>query len=242
MFGEFVADAAVPAKRRRRPALSCAECRRRKIKCDRNTPCQHCIQSRNAPCTYEVDHPAVTNRRITPAPAPPLSAGSPALQGEVSTTTPTVLGPGSEAGAFLPQRLSSSLDVSRAGRDSWDPLPVCTAKDGPSEESAQSLADRSRKAEQTRWPAAFLSSGNGNGRTLGANLPTSEDVVARDGDSRDTSMSKVFEQGNKTPVPDTKGSFWKTRFIGQSHWINTFQEVCPRIEQCHTSALTVTVS
>lgn len=30
-------------RRRRRPALSCLECRRRKIKCDRNDPCRHCI-------------------------------------------------------------------------------------------------------------------------------------------------------------------------------------------------------
>jgi hypothetical protein len=39
--------------RRRRPAKSCIECRRRKIKCDRNDPCQHCIAAKSR-CTYKL--------------------------------------------------------------------------------------------------------------------------------------------------------------------------------------------
>jgi hypothetical protein len=38
-------------KRRRRPALSCLACRRRKIKCDRASPCARCI-STSTQCTY----------------------------------------------------------------------------------------------------------------------------------------------------------------------------------------------
>jgi hypothetical protein len=30
-------------RKRRRPPLSCTECRRRKVKCDRKQPCSHCI-------------------------------------------------------------------------------------------------------------------------------------------------------------------------------------------------------
>ncbi|KAG9253572.1 uncharacterized protein F5Z01DRAFT_147121 [Emericellopsis atlantica] len=40
-------------RRRRRPALSCIECRRRKIKCDRNDPCGHCIAT-NTQCTFKI--------------------------------------------------------------------------------------------------------------------------------------------------------------------------------------------
>ncbi|KAI1457528.1 hypothetical protein F4805DRAFT_172109 [Annulohypoxylon moriforme] len=40
-------------RRRRRPALSCLECRRRKIKCNRDEPCAHCISSK-LQCTYKV--------------------------------------------------------------------------------------------------------------------------------------------------------------------------------------------
>ncbi|KAE8383481.1 hypothetical protein BDV26DRAFT_287667 [Aspergillus bertholletiae] len=39
------------SRKRRRQAVVCTECRRRKIACDRNTPCAQCIQS-NSPCTY----------------------------------------------------------------------------------------------------------------------------------------------------------------------------------------------
>jgi len=40
-----------PIRARRRPVVSCEECRRRKIKCDRTHPCKHCRQL-NAPCNY----------------------------------------------------------------------------------------------------------------------------------------------------------------------------------------------
>lgn len=40
-------------RRRRRPALSCLECRRRKIKCDRNDPCAHCVSAKTQ-CTFTV--------------------------------------------------------------------------------------------------------------------------------------------------------------------------------------------
>ncbi|KAF5013686.1 hypothetical protein FDECE_322 [Fusarium decemcellulare] len=39
------------ARRRRRPALSCIECRRRKIKCDRSEPCAHCVLAKLS-CEY----------------------------------------------------------------------------------------------------------------------------------------------------------------------------------------------
>ncbi|KAF2664930.1 hypothetical protein BT63DRAFT_464183 [Microthyrium microscopicum] len=50
-------------RRRRRPALSCVACRRRKIKCNRSNPCAHCITTKSQ-CTYSVHHngPAVQRR------------------------------------------------------------------------------------------------------------------------------------------------------------------------------------
>jgi hypothetical protein len=46
------------AKKHRRPALSCIQCRRRKVKCDRNVPCNRCIQAKNVPCVYDPEAPA----------------------------------------------------------------------------------------------------------------------------------------------------------------------------------------
>jgi hypothetical protein len=42
-------------RRRRRPALSCVECRRRKVRCDRNSPCGQCRAHKSTVCTYAVD-------------------------------------------------------------------------------------------------------------------------------------------------------------------------------------------
>ncbi|KAI5460192.1 C6 zinc finger domain protein [Mariannaea sp. PMI_226] len=39
-------------RRRRRPALSCRECRRRKIKCDQKNPCAHCTRH-DTQCIYQ---------------------------------------------------------------------------------------------------------------------------------------------------------------------------------------------
>ena len=49
---ERVRQVVTPALKRRRPALSCAECRRRKIKCDRKHPCDPCKRFESPTCTY----------------------------------------------------------------------------------------------------------------------------------------------------------------------------------------------
>ncbi|KAL3417473.1 hypothetical protein PVAG01_11473 [Phlyctema vagabunda] len=54
-------------RRRRRPARSCLECRRRKIKCDRNEPCVHCTSAATQ-CVYNTygDRPASHQPFSTP--------------------------------------------------------------------------------------------------------------------------------------------------------------------------------
>ncbi|KAJ7094874.1 hypothetical protein C8R44DRAFT_383203 [Mycena epipterygia] len=48
-----------PKKKRRRQALSCTECKRRKIRCDRRQPCEPCTKRGNADkCQWHVIEPA----------------------------------------------------------------------------------------------------------------------------------------------------------------------------------------
>jgi hypothetical protein len=43
-----------PIRKRKRPAYSCVECRRRKVRCDREQPCNQCTAQNVADsCTYE---------------------------------------------------------------------------------------------------------------------------------------------------------------------------------------------
>ncbi|KAF7595523.1 hypothetical protein BBP40_005859 [Aspergillus hancockii] len=46
-------------KKRRRPPLSCTECRRRKVRCDRTRPCGQCVVHGSRSCTYEDGHTEV---------------------------------------------------------------------------------------------------------------------------------------------------------------------------------------
>ena len=47
---------AIPQRKRRRPALACEQCRRRKVKCDRTSPCDQCVRTKSDACTYVPDH------------------------------------------------------------------------------------------------------------------------------------------------------------------------------------------
>lgn len=80
-------------RRRRRPAHSCVECRRRKIKCDRNAPCNHCVLT-DTECVFKLFHDRAeipsevsvaqgTAARGTPAPSPLLT-----VQDQPVSTTP----------------------------------------------------------------------------------------------------------------------------------------------------------
>ncbi|KAH8668700.1 hypothetical protein BX600DRAFT_548995 [Xylariales sp. PMI_506] len=42
-----------PERRRKRPTVSCAQCRKRKVRCNREVPCSNCIRSKQDACVYE---------------------------------------------------------------------------------------------------------------------------------------------------------------------------------------------
>ncbi|KAF5390609.1 hypothetical protein D9757_002588 [Collybiopsis confluens] len=57
-----------PKKKRRRQALSCTECKRRKIKCDRNQPCAPCSRrGEQAKCQWHVVEPVRLITRSAPS-------------------------------------------------------------------------------------------------------------------------------------------------------------------------------
>lgn len=61
------------ARRRRRPATACVECRRRKVSCDKKTPCSRCVRGRVS-CVYlALAHPS---ERGTIGQGPPRSQSS----------------------------------------------------------------------------------------------------------------------------------------------------------------------
>ncbi|KAJ5525840.1 hypothetical protein N7494_012490 [Penicillium frequentans] len=68
------ADQSRVVQRRRRPPLSCTECRRRKLKCDRSLPCGQCVRSKTADsCVFVGPQPGPTPESSSRRMSPPVS-------------------------------------------------------------------------------------------------------------------------------------------------------------------------
>ena len=98
-----------PPRKRRRPALSCCECRRRKVKCDREQPCNHCQQSKVS-CVFSSDaastEPQDVRERTTADGASTISNPSTATIGIAAVvTSPSNL----SFGYVIPHKLSGQF-------------------------------------------------------------------------------------------------------------------------------------
>lgn len=157
------ADGQEPAKLRRRPALSCVECRMRKVKCDRKEPCGACIKIKSEKCTYRPRRPGL--RKSTKK--------SPSSQGDDNDSNLT--------------RSSLQLDSPAQGTPGG---PNATLKTG-SELVAALLEENER-------------------------LRSAIDQGA----SHEVDVRPISEI-----VTDLPGSFQKSKFFGQSHWMNALEPV-----------------
>ncbi|KAK4462917.1 hypothetical protein QBC42DRAFT_325978, partial [Cladorrhinum samala] len=82
-------------KRRRRPAVSCILCRQRKIRCNREKPCNNCLRSKNAECVYRDAHKGPgSNGRSSDTTAPPseLSLNASSERGTVTSDSASTIG------------------------------------------------------------------------------------------------------------------------------------------------------
>ncbi|ATY62601.1 C6 transcription [Cordyceps militaris] len=190
---------AEPAKRRRRPAVACVLCRKRKIKCNRNFPCNNCIRSRTGDCVYEsrpVDAPEPAH--ATPATAT-LTTGSwkPILpsprHGQVGTARPS----------------SGSLHASPTSTQS--PTDAGHAH----EDEATRLRLRIRELEDQLSRVSMEGSSASPLTTVSSSIETSS-----------SQLGGVFHvqcetpMGNEGPVI-ARSMMHKTRLFGQTHWCVT---------------------
>lgn len=88
-----------PPHKRRRPAVACTECRRRKISCDLASPCGQCSKSRSAlKCIYNNDRNGNTNQGAdwnNPKPSEPTKTL------EARPEQPTTLAPMAHSGHYV---------------------------------------------------------------------------------------------------------------------------------------------
>ena len=177
-----------PIRKRRRPAFSCEECRRRKIKCDRTFPCKHC-RYLNAICNYP-EGAAPLNSRTTPAASPHHVLEPP---------TPVIPAP------------SLSLDN----------LSISSIRDGnlqqPLQESRKSPNTCDENTEDSPQIRALLEKVQRLEHLLSEHMPDGVPGVS----------NPLIEPKFSESQAQLRGTLSKTRFFGQSHWMNSIGLVRP---------------
>lgn len=221
MFGQLMSES-VPPRKRRRPALSCVECRRRKIKCDRNVPCAQCTQSNSASCAYKDGYPGLTKGHTTKAnssakslPSQSNDYGDLRSAGLTVPFVTDVLDNNAKSNVPLPRTVPLFEDSHSNATTLYSPS-VGSPEEPQSEQNVQVLLNRVSKLEQT----------------LNTVSPGNLDPSWTNFSSNDNHA--LFGQTTRVPVPELRGSVSKTRLFGQSHWMCSFEHVCcaPTILYC----------
>jgi hypothetical protein len=199
-------------RKRHRPALSCVQCRHRKVKCDRKLPCTQCSQynsATSAACKYDDPEVAAKGRlsnfdlqtlRDTSSIPPSNSHGLSGSNDTIpfnSLSTPVLPG-------FENRSLSSSVP--------WGPPPPAAEYTRPEQHASESSVG-------ARTPQTEASI-----QELKERVQKLEDMIS----SSNNYSSRPIETGPSlsiTNIPKLRGNINKTRFFGMSHWMNTYDEV-----------------
>lgn len=191
-----------PPRKQRRPALSCVQCRRRKVKCDRNEPCNRCVQSKNTVCVYEPDQGIIRPKATKPL----AKTSSTSLHNQNGvfnmTRDPIVLKSLQTPAPSIPDDLSSIASLGRGSianhalSGQQTPESSTSLRAFQPEPSIDELKDRVRQLET--MVSSLIHSDQS---TTGSASPKS---VAR--------------------PPTLRGRHDKTRFFGMGHWLNIKKE------------------
>jgi hypothetical protein len=207
-----------PPKKRNRPTLSCVQCRARKIKCDRNTPCTSCDKTK-IKCTYDDSRRARPAWAISPAPsAGPQGAhqhhprGSPQPQQQPPLSQSTTFGNGpihyinghvnraSAQGAgsvfAVPTRLHHAASLTSPATL----VSVDSTVSSPWQGTGQADVPKQRRI----WEQEQRLPGNVKANDLAVHS-------CRDAHLRGLAPESV------SPIPS--GILSKSRYFGQSHWM-----------------------
>lgn len=189
-------------KKRRRPPLACEQCRKRKIRCDRNSPCGHCIRARISSCTYAIAHiPAARGKKSSAAPVSSSSKVTSANEPSephrnIKPTEPDQLQHRSKDSFLYPTT-----------------LPISLASTSP---SASSNTGSSSGSSSVEW--------------LTARVHQLEEKLAKVVNISEPQDAVAPKPVGTTEVP-IKGVISKTRYLGQSHWMNGIDLVSASLER-----------
>ncbi|EXJ77022.1 hypothetical protein A1O3_10179 [Capronia epimyces CBS 606.96] len=207
-------------RRRRRPALSCLECRRRKIKCDRQDPCSHCV-SVAIPCVHKVfrDAPETSNQR---QPVQSRTQGQAAVSSSVDTPSSRAQRQQSRIHGIVNEtgRVPSRLLVAGADISQSTPAP---APAGPTEVTTAQSPPTTRAEDERPSVHALLRRIQHLENSLATSLVPAHSEPG-------------VELTDRQPVhPDTRVSLYKTRTLKWSYWVGMADEF-DLIKACYSAA------
>ncbi|KAF2469228.1 uncharacterized protein BDR25DRAFT_288688 [Lindgomyces ingoldianus] len=204
-------------RRRRRPAFSCLECRRRKIKCDRKDPCSHCV-SIAIQCVHKVfrDAPETSNQ---------LQPVQSSTQGRTAVSSP-VDNPSSRAQS---RQSRTHRIVNEEGRVPSRPL-VARAQSTP----APTPARQTEAITAQTPPTTRAEDGQPSVHALLRRIQHLENSLAT------SPVPAHSEPGgeliDRQPVhQDTRVSLYKTRTLKWSYWVGMADEF-DLIVACYSAA------
>lgn len=206
-------------KKRRRPALSCEQCRKRKVRCDRKEPCSPCTKSKMASvCSYAPTHiPPSWRRKQQMA----LKEGTATAEGTERSGAPVTILPVPNRSPPITTESSRPVDrketfITMFGNDAEqtpsDPVSE-SADPKPAPKNGKSW-HASPKAEKVDWLMAKV-------HYLEEKL---SEVVTISYDSPDREHESPADTGSSTSI---QGTAAKTRYFGRSHWMNGAAMVSP---------------
>lgn len=196
-------------RQRRRPAFSCLECRRRKIRCDRKNPCTHCV-SVVAQCVYKVyrDEPRPANQQLGSTAGSPAYAPSPPDQFRQRST------------AAGPSRLAGEGDgvpprPPAAGASTTPSAPTPAEVTPRQTDTPVSAAAPTSQTEDTQR----------NLQDLLRRMRNLEESVAARPTSAPSEPSWELLEYRPGLLPDARVGLNKTRTLKWSHWVGMADEV-----------------
>ena len=217
-----------PPLKRRRPARSCQECRRRKIRCDLNQPCNPCTLSKY-PCVYSVNRAATQGAAASFTTTPRLSGRDPSLH--VSRPESTV------QHSLSPQQ---PLTANANGREGANLPPHCP---GPVQSSSHIEDELEVLRRQVRALEERLALSSADA----ANHWLEDDDVGAEEESRPQQdgrcsprYGQLYDIEQEPPTPHNQQLMMlnKSRLYGPSHWTHGGREVSQVSLTCNVKLLT----
>lgn len=195
-----------PAKRRRRPALSCVECRLRKVKCDRRKPCGACTRIKSTTCTYRPQRPGIRSQSEQSPEGATSASHSNEPEAEISArSSPQPSGPATEFDAMVNRYVAPGVF---GEHDKLKPLPtgrpcfnLSSQPDNEQNAIVSSLLDRIHGLEEKLASTTL-------------------------GDQARSSTLPARESPGKA-----SGQLLRSKIYGQSHWANVINPVSRAVRQ-----------